>query len=96
MKVWGKFSSFSFKLFSLKTYQVEFVDFEYRLHEGEKYQIKLSNEDTANFTHLQLHLYFETVDRCQYYFYVAVLSVTDSGRQARENLVSASNLKYYE
>ena len=38
MKVWGKFSSFSFNKLSLKSYQVELVDFEYRLHEGEKYQ----------------------------------------------------------
>ena len=61
MKVWGNFSPFSFNKFGLKSHQVEFVDFEYHLNEEKKYQIKLSNEDTAKFTHLQLHLYFETV-----------------------------------
>ena len=30
----GKFSPFSFNKFGLKSYQVEFVDFEYRLNEG--------------------------------------------------------------
>ena len=81
MKFWGNFSPFSFNKFGLKSYQVELVDFDYCLNEGKS--IKLSNEDTANFTHLQLHLYFETVERCRYYyFYVAVLSVsvTDSYR----------------
>ena len=35
-------------------------------------------------------LYFETVERYRYYFYVAAISVTDIGRQAREHMVPES------
>ena len=41
MKVWGNFSPFSFNKFGLKSYQVELVDFEYRLNEEKS--IKLSS-----------------------------------------------------
>ena len=35
MKVWGNFSPFSFSKFGLKSYQVELVDFDNCLNEGE-------------------------------------------------------------
>ena len=40
MKVWEKFSPFSFNKFGLKSYQVELVDFEYRLNEGKRIKSK--------------------------------------------------------
>ena len=97
MKIWGNFSSFSFNWFGLKSDQVELVDFEYRLNEGESMKSSSPTKIQPNFRTYSCaagNLYFETVERYRFYFYVAAWSVTDSGRQAREHMVPASYMKH--
>ena len=56
---------------------------------GEKYQIKFSNEDSAEFTHSE-EIYMSERLRDANRFYVETWSVVQSSRQAREHMVSAS------